>query len=211
MTLPAPPACLNRPYCARPNQTGGTLIAEDVREPNEHRRRLLDPDDYRPCACPTCRGSRLHAHSYRERRIKIGGGISTEEQVRRYRCVACRAVWLVLPGFLARHLHRTWSRVQTALGGQGLAPVGRSAARETVPATTLRRWVGRLASSAQALIAPLAGLCPELCAATQPLLADFSRGALVQALLSQGLLVGGYALSQIAGWIHRQMPGLRLL
>jgi hypothetical protein len=92
MTLPAPPACLNRPYCARPNQSGGTLIAEDVREPNEHRRRLLDPDEYRPCSCLNCRGSRLHAHSYRERRIKIGGGISTEEQVRRYRCVACRAV-----------------------------------------------------------------------------------------------------------------------
>ena len=211
MTLPAPPACLNRPYCARANQTGGTLIAEDVREPNEHRRRLLDPDDYRPCSCLNCRGSRLHAHSYRERRIKIGGGISTEEQVRRYRCVACRAIWLVLPGFLARHLHRAWSRIQTALGGHGLAPVGRSAARETVPATTLRRWVGRLASSAQALIAPLAGLGPELGAATQPLPADFSRGALVQALRSQGLLGGASALSQIAGWIHRQMPGLRFL
>jgi hypothetical protein len=65
MTLPAPPACLNRPYCARPNQSGGTLIAEDVREPNEHRRRLLDPDEYRPCSCLNCRGSRLHAHSWR--------------------------------------------------------------------------------------------------------------------------------------------------
>ena len=211
MTLPAAPACLNRPYCARPNQIGGTLIAEDVREPNEHRRRLLDPDDYRPCSCPHCRGSRLHAHSYRERRVKIGYGIFTEEQVRRYRCMACRAIWLVLPGFLARHLHRAWSSVQTALRGQGLAPVGRSAARETVPATTRRRWVGRLASSAQALIAPLACLCPELCSATEPLPADVSRGALVQALLSQGLLVGAYALSQITGWIHRQMPGLRLL
>jgi hypothetical protein len=117
----------------------------------------------------------------------------------------------VLPGFLARHLHRTWSSIQTALRGQGLAPVGRAADHETVPATTLRRWVDRLASSAQALIAPLAGLCPELCAATEPPPTDWSRGALVQALLSQGLLVGGYALSQIAGWIHRQMPGLRLL
>jgi hypothetical protein len=125
--------------------------------------------------------------------------------------VACRAIWLVLPGFLARHLHRAWSSVQTALRGQGLPPVGRSTARETVPATTLRRWVGRLASSAQALIAPLAGLGPELCAATEPLPADLSRGALVQALLSQGVVVGGYALSQITGWIHRQRPGLRLL
>lgn len=211
MTLPAPPACLNRPYSARANQTGGTLIVDDVREPNEHRRRLLDPDDYRPCSCLNCRGSRLHAHSYRERRIKIGGGISTEEQVRRYRCVACRAVWLVLPGFLARHLHRTWSSVQTALRGQGLAPVGRAADRETVPTTTLRRWVSRLASSAQALLPPLACVCPDLCCATEPLPADCSRGALVQALLRQGVLVGASALSQITAWIHRQMPGLRFL
>ena len=53
MPIPAAPVCLTTPYCAKPEQKGGTLIAEEVRGIDEHRR-LLETDGYRPEGCPRC-------------------------------------------------------------------------------------------------------------------------------------------------------------
>ena len=93
MSSPASPDCLNRPYSATPGQRGGTLIAEGVVSRAEHRSRLADPDGYRPDECLCCGHDRLHAHDFRERKLQ---GESDWETFRRYRCVLCRAVWMVL-------------------------------------------------------------------------------------------------------------------
>lgn len=143
-------AVLNTPYAAKSGQRGGTIIAESVREVEEHRR-LVESGGYRPEGCPRC-GRFLHAFGQRQRKLRDLSGSTTQESICRYRCRPCRAVWQVLPGFIARHLHRTWDVVQTALAE--LSSPQRPATRAT---STLRRWRGRLASSAVVLIQAMLG------------------------------------------------------
>ena len=66
-------AVLNAPYAAKPGQSGGTIIAESVREVEEHRR-LLESGGYRPEGCPRC-GRFLHAHGQRTRKLRDFGGL----------------------------------------------------------------------------------------------------------------------------------------
>ena len=146
MQHPAPPECLTRSYAARAGQLGGTLIAEDVVDRDEHRRRLTMPDGYRPVRCPACGHDRLHAHDFRERYLR---GESERETFRRYRCAECRAVWLVLAGFMARHLHRSWAYVEASTGVVEPADDRRM---RTVAARTLRRWLVRLLSCARVVV-----------------------------------------------------------
>ena len=143
MTLPAPPACLSVAYSRKPDQKGGTLIAEDVWERSEHLRRLADPDGYRPSSCPRCGGSHLHAHDFKDR-LRRNDREAAVEQVRRFECVDCGAVWRVLPAFLARHLHHAWGTVQACMVQDGiLAPSGEEQ-RVAVPGRTRRRWRSRV-------------------------------------------------------------------
>ncbi len=98
---PSPPICLTRSYKSR-GQKGGTVIAEDVHDLQTHRKRLLDPDDYRSVitSCRACGTSRLHALCFRERVLRRGFGKAQEvETVRLYRCALkpCGAVFTVLP------------------------------------------------------------------------------------------------------------------
>ena len=112
MDPPAPALCLTQAYAASPDQRGGTLIAEHVRDLETHRALLADPDEYRPGVCETCGCSRLHAHDYRDRKVD-GENVS----FRRYQCQGCFGVWMVLAGFLARCLHQRWDRAQDAVNG----------------------------------------------------------------------------------------------
>jgi hypothetical protein len=119
-----PEACLVR---LRPStQKGGTLIAEEVTDWATHDRRIGHPDGYRPARCPTCGARRLHVHDYRERQLRADPDTPVATIVR-HACVACAAIWQVLPAFIARHLWRTWDVVAQTVTG---------AAR---PATGLRR------------------------------------------------------------------------
>jgi len=199
MSSPAPPECLSRPYHAKPHQRGGTLIAEDVVDLDEHRRRLADVDGYRPPRCLHCHHDRLHAHDLRERHRR-GEGLPVK--FRRYRCAACGGVWLVLAAFMARHLHRSWAYVEAATApeveGERVQPPRRG---------TLSRWVERLRSSGRLVVQVLVASGVELRAAAEAR----CRSALLLAMVREKLLSAGRAMAELAGWLHRLVPGLRLL
>ena len=204
-TPPAVPACLSTPDSAKPGQKGGTLIFEGVESLDEHRRLICDPDGYRPERCLHCGCLCLHAHEFRERTL-IGIESGSVETIRCYRCTdrKCRAVWRILPAAVARHLHRAWETVQDATSEPAIA--------RTVPRTTLRRWLGRLHLVATQLTQLLAATAvPVVLAVTDGLSIACRRAALVAALVEGGLLGRQDCLQQLAAWVHRLKPGVRLM
>jgi hypothetical protein len=203
MHPPAPPSCLTRAYSDNPGQRGGTLIAEDVVDREEHRRRLSDPDNYRPERCPHCDHDRLHAHDFRERHVRGEGG---RETFRRYRCASCSGVWFVLAAFMARYLHHSWRCITRAveLTGGDDDEVGKVA---PVSASTCARWADRLASTAALVVQSLVLSGVDLGEA----LASRSRLDLVVAMVRAKLLSAARPLAQLAGWLHRVKVGLRLV
>ncbi len=210
MTHPAIPACLITPYSSKPLQKGGTLIAEDVVDLDEHRRRMSDPDAYRPARCFHCDSVRLHAHDFRDRRLRGDPGTAWET-IRRYLCASCQGVWQVLPAVICRHLHRRWDVVQSSVTSSGaMAPEGR-ARRPAVPGETVRRWMGRLQLSALVLTQVLAGAGAAVADVVGQVGMDCTRGELVDALATAGVVQGPRKLEQLAGWIHRLVPGVRLM
>ena len=147
--LPPPDgeACLVR---LRPStQKGGTIIVEDVTDWATHDRRVCTPDGYRPSFCPTCGEHRLHVHDYRERVLRADPDTPAATIVRHV-CVACQAIWQVLPALIARHLSRTWPTIaHTLTPDAASAP---SACRwPSVPTRTVRRWRSRWQRPAHAL------------------------------------------------------------
>ena len=187
-------------------QKGGTIIVEDVTDLAAHEVRLRDPDGYRPKSCPKCGARRLHVHDYRERVLR-GEREAPVAQVVRYACVACEAIWLTLPWFLARHLWRTWGLVEHVLLGTSAGGGGRRWPR--VPERTQRRWRARwhrpgnflgqvLAASGEAVWASLvssAATCADL-------VAGYARATATAA---------GHLLAAVAALIDRLQPKVRLM
>jgi hypothetical protein len=210
MLEPALPEYLNTQYAAKPSQRGGTLIAEDVWSIEEHRERVLEPDGYRPEGCPRC-GTAVHGHGCRCRRLRDQPD-SAWEEIRRFLCPECEAVWQVLPAFLARHLQRTWGAIQSRLVAAGVLERTGSEWRVRSIPTTLRRWSLRLAAVAvvltQALIEGGAG---EVSSAVTGLGGWCSRRELVEGLAECGLLTKEHKLAELASWVHRLTPGIRVM
>ena len=167
------------------------MIAEGVVSRAEHRSRLADPDGYRPDECLCCGHDRLHAHDFRERKLQ---GESDWETFRRYRCVLCRAVWMVLAAFMARHLHRRWSFVHAAVAAAGVV-VGEVKPTVGVPRRTLRRWLERLWSSARVVVHAFVTSGVRLGGAAQAV----NRVELIQSMVRDGLVSGARPLSELAG------------
>jgi hypothetical protein len=209
MPEPALPEYLNTPYSAKPWQRGGTLIAEDVLDPEDHRRRLADPDGYRPDRCPGCNGF-LWGHGCRFRILRDQPD-RAEEEIRRFRCPLCRAVWQVLPAFLARYLHRTWGAIQSRLVSAGALERTGGEWRVRSKPTTLHRWLCRLTAVATVLTQALAESGGEVAAVVADLGPQCSRGDLVEALPRAGLLEKRHKMGQLACWIHRIVPGIRVM
>jgi hypothetical protein len=208
LTPPGLEACLFR---LRPStQKGGTLIAEDVTDRTTHERRLWDPDGYRPAVCPKCGASRLHVHDYRERVLRAQPGTPVVIIVR-HKCVACGAIWQILPCFLARHLWRTWEVVAHALKlDHGPPTPGPPEGWPKVPRRTVQRWRARwlrpvlalaqiLAASGQAAWAALAGR----------LRPDATCADLVAAYADQD--PGPHPLAAVAALLYRLQPKVRLM
>jgi hypothetical protein len=199
---PAVEACLCHPYPS--SQKGGTLIAEDVHDLATHELRLEDPDAYRPSACPRC-GCALHVHDLRPRVLRGEASVATE--VVRFRCAdreRCGAAWQILPGFLARCLWGSWSRVGQALEAD---------APSSVPARTRRRWRARLDSSARLLVALLStatdGVWARLAIAVG---LDARRIDLVRSYAARSAAASWAAtLAALAAALHRLSPGIRLV
>lgn len=189
---PPPEApCLSRPYPS--SQKGGTLIAEAVRDFATHRARMCSPDGYRPARCPTCGHGVMHGHDSRERLCQLAGAPPVI-RIARHRCAHpdCGAQWQTLPGFLARHLHFNWHRVEDACGGRRDTMRGRRPSRRT-----LARWCERLSSSASRLVRLLADAGHLLRTAVP------TRHALLDAL--------GLDYGEVAAWVHALLPGARLM
>lgn len=188
---------LDRRYLS--SQKGGTTICEDVRDWAEHQRRLCSPDGYRPAACGRCGHRTLHGDGFRARVLL--GDERGRIWVRRYRCVGCHARWTVLPGFVARHLWRTWRVVEAACedtAGSGVAEA------------TQRRWAATQASDGRVLRHALAAsLRPAWTEVARALPLGATRRQVLVAFASQ--VGGGSAYADLAGLLHRLAPGVRMM
>ncbi len=207
--LPPPEreACLVR---LRPSsQKGGTIIAEDVTDPAGHERRLCEPDGYRPRFCPTCLGTTLHVHDYRERVLRAEPGEPVARIVR-HECVGCEAIWQTLPAFLARHLWRSWRVVEHTLTGVWAKAETNRWPR--VPDRTRRRWCARWLRPAQFLAQVLA-TCGEAAWAmlAGSLTATATCADLVVAYARVDVAPAGQLLASVASLVYRLQPSVRLV
>jgi hypothetical protein len=209
MLEPAVPAYLNSTYAAKRTQRGGTLIAADVTDLATHRERVAGSDEYRPQSCGHC-GRKPHVLDIRSRKLRDQPGTGFED-IRRYRCRGCRAVWQVLPACVARCLHRSWGAIQSQLVAAGQLVATGAEWRVRLKPTTVRRWVGRLESSAIVLTQALT----EAGALSQAILKELgikcTRLKLVEALARHGITTARRKLEELAGLLHRVAPGLRLM
>ena len=202
--LSPPPAeeCLETSRVSR--YWGGTLIAEDVGDLEEHRRRLADPDRYRPVPCPRCGGKHVHVHTRPERRPRGDPSLPPVIRILQFLCVECSATWRVLPRFLARHLWHPWRVVERSEPGKSVtAPISER---------TKARWATRLGSSARALVVVLAASgAATLEQVAQQVGLDGSRGELVESFGRSVRLAGGERLATVGALLHRLERGLRLM
>lgn len=200
LSPPQPPTCLSRTDLSR-GIKGGTLIAEDVVDLQEHQRRLVDPAGYRPDSCSNCRGRRHHAHCFRERILRPPSPDAAPIiiSVRLFICVFCRAVFTVLPAFVARNLWRDWHTVESVTR-DGVA----------APATTRRRWLARLRSSARQLLDVVSANLRHALTDTLTRVRPTTRASFIDT--STPFLLGKAAsYARVAQLIHRLEPGIRLM
>ena len=111
----------------------------------------------------------------------------------------------MLPGFLARHLWRTWAAVEAICV---VAPVRRL--WMAVALRTQRRWRARLLRSALLLLLVLGALrLPALTEMVARIGLDATRGALLTAFLPLAGVLG--ACASLAILLNRARPGLRVM
>lgn len=179
---------------------GGTVIVGEVLDREEHARRMLDPETYRPAPCVRC-GHRMLGHGTRPRK-PVG---ETPVDIRRYTCPSCGGAVQVLPCFLARHLWRTWPMVEAVCVA---APERRLTT--TVAPRTLRRWWARLWRQVTYVLQVLSAVRQ---AALAELVAEIGLDATRRALLLAYLPLAGVlgACASLANLLNRLRPGLRVM
>ncbi len=136
---------------------------------------------------------------------------SAAEEIRRYLCSICRAVWQVLPAFLARHLHRTWGAIQSRLVAAGALERGGAERRVAAKPTTTARWLARLQATAIVLTQALVECGGEVASVVRELGIGCSRRDLVEGLARAGLVKQRHKLGELACWIERVVPGVRVM
>ena len=147
-------------------------------------------------------------HDYRERvlRAEVGKPVIT---IVRLVCVACEAIWQILPVFLARHLWRSWEVVRRVLMPD---PKTSSASEREpwpkVPPRTVRRWRQRWLRPALALAQILATFGPAWAALAIRLPMDTTCADLVAAYAAAQV---GEPLASFAALIYRLQPKVRLM
>ena len=176
---------------------GGTVIAADVRDREEHTKRLASPDDYRT-SCRIC-GRAMHSHATRQRTIVDELPIV----LRRYRCPDCGGVVTVLPGFIARNLWQRTGTVEEAL-------LDTEEPRSRVPERTRRRWRARARTAATTALQVLSALrIPALLAVVKRVGLDGSRGALLDAFRPLAGPKG--PLAALTNLLNLALRGLRMM
>jgi hypothetical protein len=190
------------PYLDRPrprkigdNYRGGTVIATNIVTLEEHDAALANADLIRPRDCGACDSRVLHIHDRRARKLDGRGSESIEILI--FRCAKCRAVWRVLPVFLARHLWRTWKAIGDALD--------EARTRRSTPVRTRQRWLKRLRERATKLVVVLGQLGPARSEAIAQLGHDHMRRDVIAAF-------GGVALlAKLAALVDHHVPGVRVM
>jgi hypothetical protein len=204
---PEPEECLTHSRASR--YKGGTLIAEDVLDLPTHLRRLRAPGGYRPATCRRCGCRVLHVHDYPERTPLGEPGLPRVITIVRHICadLACRAVWRILPAFLARHLWRVWPTIERAARPSSPEPEV-----APVPKRTVQRWRERLAATARQLVLLLAtsgGALLEEIAKRVGL--ESTRSELVAIHAEMTAVPAGRRLADLAALVHRLERGIRLM
>jgi hypothetical protein len=78
--------------------------------------------------------------------------------------------------------------------------------------STLRRWSARLAAAAVVLTQALAEVGSEAVSMAITTVGPWcSRGELVEGLAQTGLVESRQKLGELAAWIHRVTPGVRVM
>ena len=201
---PTPAPCLVCPYPS--SQKGGTLIDETVTDRAEHRRRICDPDGYRPAECLACHHQVLHLHDY-SIRLLVADACDPQVTICRYKCASCNALWRILPAFIAPFLWRSWDTVEAVTLSAPPPP-----SQPRVPKRTVQRWQSRLRSSALVLAQLFAATGDALFARIMSALDhEATRQELVRAYADQAQWPPGVQLLALAALTHRLMPGIRLM
>lgn len=209
---PQPDNCLIQ--SRKSKYKGGTLVAEDVWTLEEHRNRLCAPDGYRPESCKSCGHGVLYVHDYPERR-PLGMALTAAIRLIRFVCAnpICGATWRVLPAFLARHLWWAWGTIEQAT--REVAPTEDAASRSRTampPAQTVRRWLGRLESSARQAVVLMGSRGTEVIRAVAETMGlTGTRSALVGVYQRIVGVSSGQGLGAVAAVLDRLERGIRLM
>ena len=135
-------------------------------------------------------------------------------------CVACQAIWQILPLFLARHLWRTWTVVRRALmPDPKTSSYSERQTRPKEPARTVRRWrrsprcwpswpIQRWLRPALALAQILASSGPAWAALAMGLPVDATCADLVAAYAADQV---GEPLAGLAALMYRLQPKVGIL
>jgi hypothetical protein len=128
--------------------------------------RLPDVDEIRPQQCPSCQGRHqengcaIHGHGTRKRTLwgpaQMGGEPTVRVVVvRRYRCVSCRCILVVVPAEVGQHVNFTlpvilvalvtWALERVTAGAvlSQLSPSPRRGNSDPWLWSSIRRWVER--------------------------------------------------------------------
>jgi hypothetical protein len=189
------------------------MVRGDVKTLEEHER-CLDNDGYRPgcCGARGCTGE-LQRHQERTRQCRVGVAVALSVllvAIMIFRCARCGATWRVLPGFLARCLHREWWVVERVAATADVPRKrGEPRPRELAPARTRRRWAARLV---QAALVPVQVLATsgdmDLRGLAQALGLQAERGEMVERYSAAFGAMSAFA--SLAELLHRLTPGMRL-
>jgi len=124
----------------------------------------------------------------------------------RHVCAHCEAVWQTLPGFVARHLWRSWAVVERAMTG--------SAPRDwpSVPVRTRQRWTERLRSAARLLVQVLAVSGGRIWTGLVGKIAPTAtRADLLDVYASCVGATAGERFSSLSALVYRLAPKVRLM
>ena len=188
---------------------GGTRIAEEVHDLEEHRRRMADADLYRPQSCEHCGQGPLHVHTRPERHPCKDPSLPPVVTILQFRCAQCTATWRILPLFLARCLWHPWQVIERVVMPEEARPA--PSAPQIAPRTA-QRWRSRVASSARVLVAllSLSGAMILEQAATLVGLCG-TREALVRAYREVAGSPRGEYLASVGALVDRLERGIRLM
>jgi hypothetical protein len=124
--------------------------------------------------------------------------------IRLYFCASktCGAVFTVLPAIIARHLWRQWKTVEEVTSG-----------KLDAPRATARRWLSRLKTDTSQLVQVITAKAgTNISGNLLRLLSKVTtRASFLEAMKPSGLLNLSHFFALLTSWIHRLMPGIRLM